>query len=310
MPSPGPVHPADARRWAQERGTWPHTEHSRFVEAAGLCWHLQQMGHGPDLLLLHGTGSSTHTWRALMPTLAARWRVTAVDLPGHGFSAMPRAPDVATTMSLDGMARALRLLLQAVAVAPVAVVGHSAGAAVAVRLALDERAGPLQACRQLVSLNGALMPWQGVPALVFAPLARVMASSPWPARWFAHRMASEGAVRRLIAQTGSRIDPEGEALYARLVARPEHTAAALAMMARWQLPALARALPRLTVPLLLLVGERDLAVPPTVARQVCARLPAAHCVQLAGLGHLAHEEQPERLAGLIAHALAPLNPPS
>lgn len=310
MPSPGPVHPADARRWAQERSTWPHSEHSRFVEAAGLCWHLQQMGHGPDLLLLHGTGSSTHTWRGLMPPLARHWRVTAVDLPGHGFSAMPPASDVRGTMSLEGMARALGLLLQAVSLTPAGVVGHSAGAAVAVRMALDDRGGALRDCRQLVSLNGALMPWRGVPALVFAPLARAMAASPWPARWFSRRMASVGAVRRLIAQTGSCIGPEGEALYARLVARPEHTAAALAMMAHWQLPSLARALPRLTVPLLLVVGERDLAVPPDVARQVRTRLPGAQCVHLAGLGHLAHEEQPGRVAELIDRSVGRLNLPS
>ena len=280
------------------------------------------MGQGPDLLLLHGTGSSTHTWRELMPVLARRWRVTALDLPGHGFSSMPAAAERATTMSLDGMARALRGLLQAAALRPVVVVGHSAGAAVAVRAVLDDRDGPLRGCRQLVSLNGALMPWRGVPGLVFAPLARAMAASPWPARWFAHRMSSEGAVRRLIAQTGSRIGPEGEALYARLVVQPGHTGAALAMMAHWQLPALAQALPRLTVPLLLVVGERDLAVPPAVARQVQALLPSAACIRLAGLGHLAHEEQPGRLAELIDQAAAAalagapaaasgrLNPPS
>ena len=36
---------------------------SRFVEAAGLRWHVQILGNGPTLLLVHGTGASTHSWR-------------------------------------------------------------------------------------------------------------------------------------------------------------------------------------------------------------------------------------------------------
>ena len=44
------------------------------------------MGEGPDIVLLHGTGASTHSWRALIPLLAERYRVTAIDLPGHGFT--------------------------------------------------------------------------------------------------------------------------------------------------------------------------------------------------------------------------------
>lgn len=79
--------------WDHDGRDWPNREHSRFVEAAGLRWHVQQMGRGPVLLLLHGTGASTHSWRALMPLLAAEFTVVAPDLPGHGFtSAPPAAP--------------------------------------------------------------------------------------------------------------------------------------------------------------------------------------------------------------------------
>ena len=54
---------------------WPRlaeSESSRFVEAADLRWHVQQMGAGPVLLLLHGTGASTHSWRALAPDYGAK----------------------------------------------------------------------------------------------------------------------------------------------------------------------------------------------------------------------------------------------
>ena len=79
----------DDLSWERDGRDWPNREASRFVEAGGLRWHVQQMGRGPVLLLLHGTGASTHSWRALLPLLAKSFTVVAPDLPGHGFTATP-----------------------------------------------------------------------------------------------------------------------------------------------------------------------------------------------------------------------------
>ena len=49
--------------WDAEKSTWPHHESSRFVDAGGVRWHVQVAGCGPAVLLIHGTGASTHTWR-------------------------------------------------------------------------------------------------------------------------------------------------------------------------------------------------------------------------------------------------------
>ncbi|MEM9854246.1 MAG: alpha/beta fold hydrolase, partial [Pseudomonadota bacterium] len=67
---------------------WPHAEFSRFLPTAreGGRWHVQIMGEGPDLLLLHGAGGATQSWRGLMPILARRYRCIALDLPGQGYS--------------------------------------------------------------------------------------------------------------------------------------------------------------------------------------------------------------------------------
>ena len=107
-------------RWDIEGRDWPHHELSSFVYAAGLRWHVQSAGSGPAILLLHGTGASTHTWRDVLPLLAARHRVVAVDLPGHAFS----DPLPAAQAGLDGMAAALGALLQQMAVQPFAIVGQ------------------------------------------------------------------------------------------------------------------------------------------------------------------------------------------
>ena len=75
-------------RWAIEGRNWPHRGHSRFVLAGRLRWHVQTFGPdtAPIMLLLHGTGAATHSWRDLAPLLAMRFRVIVPDLPGHGFT--------------------------------------------------------------------------------------------------------------------------------------------------------------------------------------------------------------------------------
>src|SRR5262249_42884942 len=147
-------------RWESDGRDWPNREASRFVHAAGMTWHVQEMGRGPVLLLLHGTGASTHSWRSLAPMLAARFRVVAVGLPGHGFTQSPPRE----FLSLYGMGLAVHALLRKLVTAPAVVVGHSAGAAVAVRMAIDGHIAPAV----IVGLNAALLPLRGIPGRVFS----------------------------------------------------------------------------------------------------------------------------------------------
>ncbi len=273
---------------------WPHRGHSRFVDAGGLRWHVQIMGDGPAVVLLHGAGAASHSWRGVAPLLAARFTVIAPDLPGHGFSTP--APDA--RLSLPGMAGGVRALLGALDVAPALLVGHSAGAAVAARLCLDGAVAP----HALVSVNGALMPFRGIAGHLFAPAARLLSRGSLVPRLVARAAAAPGAVERLIRDTGSTLDAEGVRLYRVLVRNPGHVAATLTMMARWDLDALARDLPRLDVPLTLVVGARDRTVPPADAQRVRALLPDAEIVRLDGLGHLAHEERPGEVVEIVARA--------
>lgn len=274
---------------------WPHREASRFVTAGGVRFHVQVAGSGPAVLLLHGLGASSHSWRDVLPLLAERFTVIAPDLPGHGFSGMPADHDV----SLPAMARVLAALLRALDAAPVVVAGHSAGAAVLVRMALDNRIAP----RALVSLNGALLPFRGLAAKVFAPTARLLARLPLVPSLFTALAGDDAAVARLLRDTGSTIDAEGLRLYARLVRNPAHVAGALAMMAQWDLAEMERDLPGLETRLLLVAGRNDRTVPPADAYRVRSRVRHAMVVVLPGLGHLAHEERPELAASLIADAL-------
>jgi magnesium chelatase accessory protein len=288
--------------WTRDGTHWPHRDHSRFVQAAGLRFHVQVFPgpavDAPVTLLLHGTGASTHSWRGLAPLLARHHTVVVPDLPGHAFTGMPSNGAGSAQLSLPGMARALAALLAQLQLQPSRLVGHSAGAAVAVRMALDGLATP----GSIVGINAALLPLGGLAGQWFSPAAKLMAALPLVPRLFAWRAQSPTVLGRLLDGTGSTLNSEGRALYHRLVSDADHVAGALAMMANWDLPQLARDLPRLSTRLHLIVGERDRAVPPEDARKVLALLgPAARgqMHSLAGLGHLAHEEAPQRVDELL-----------
>jgi magnesium chelatase accessory protein len=277
--------------WSRDGSGWPNRNASTFVEAAGIRWHVQRMGEGPPLLLIHGTGAATHSWRGLLPLLASHFEVIALDLPGHGFTRSPPSH----RLSLPGIAADLAKLLGTIGVKPEVTVGHSAGAAILARMCLDGKIAP----RLLVSLNGAFMPFGGVANHLLSPLAKLLVLNPVVPRMFAWQASNPNAVERLIANTGSRLDDRGIALYRKLVRSPAHVAAALRMMANWKLEPLLHDLPRLAPILVLVAASNDRSISPGVAKQVREILPQAIIERVPRLGHLAHEEHPQLIADLI-----------
>jgi len=280
--------------WAWHGARWPHAAHSRFVASRPHRWHLQEMGDtGPCLLLLHGAGGATHSWRGLMPDLARDHRVVALDLPGQGFSvAGSRA-----RLGIDGMAEDIAALLVQEGIAPDVLVGHSAGGALALRMAQSRPP------RAVVTINGALGKFRGMAGWLFPAMAKLLSLNPLSAALFA-RTAGGGGARRLIGSTGSTLEDEGLALYQALISDRAHVDGTLAMMAQWQLDPLLRALPQIDMPVLLLTGGRDATVPPSVSELAARALPRAERADLPALGHLVHEEAPEQVAALIRAFLA------
>ena len=269
---------------------WPNRDASRFIEAGGMRWHFQRMGRGPTLFLLHGAGAATHSWRALAPLLAREYDVVAIDLPGHGFTdPMRMGPP-----SLPGMARAIGVFLRTLEVEPAIVVGHSAGAAILARMALDRLIAP----EALISLNGAFLPFEGLAGHLFPPIAKLLFLNPLAPRLFAWS-ADRATVGRLLRGTGSTIDAQGLDLYTRLFGNAAHVEAVLAMMANWNLDQLGRDIGRLDMPVALIAAAGDKAVPPETAQAILPRLRKGGIERLRGVGHLAPEEQPARIADLV-----------
>ena len=261
-------------------------------------WAKHPNPQASSILLLHGTGASTHSWRKLIPLLSDHYNVMAIDFPGHGFTSMPQASDVAHLFSISGMAEGVAELLTQMHIKPDIVVGHSAGAAVACMLTLNGHFQP----QGLVSLNGALLPLDGVSGQIFSPLAKVLTKAPWVPELFAWQAARPSVLDKLLEGTGSKLDSEGTLLYQTLISNPSHAQAALYMMAHWDLHTFWARLRTLQDPLTLIFGSQDWIVPPSVAYRVAEILPhlrTQDIISLPNLGHLAHEEQAQWVADVI-----------
>lgn len=279
--------------WARDLSSWSLPDLSRRIALAPHRWHIQESGTGPTLLLLPGAGASVHTWRGLIPALAETHHVIAIDLPGQGFTQSPSA----TRSGLEETVADITALLASENWQPSAIIGHSAGAAIA--LGLSQTCGT----EKIVGINPALDRFDGVAGWLFPVIAKLLALNPFTANVFALGATSSRA-RRLIKGTGSNISDNDLAYYTRLTGDRNHVNGALQMMANWNLDTLLADLPSIETEILFLTGSNDQAVPPDVAERAAARLPNARVRKLDGLGHLAHEEDPDRVLAEIKAFLA------
>jgi magnesium chelatase accessory protein len=286
--------------WSRDGADWPNRDASRFIVAAGLKWHVQISGSGPVALLLHGTGSSNHSWRQLTPYLSRHFTVVSPDLPGHGFTSMPGA----SGLSLSGMAREVSELMLALDLNAHLVIGHSAGAAIGIRATIDRQLAP----NMIVSINGALLPFGSPIGRFFSPLAKLLASAPLVPEIAAWRGQNSATVEAMILATGSRIEPQDLACYSRLFKNPGHVAGTLGMMANWDLSKFATDLPKLNAKTILIAATNDRTISPSDAEKVARMAPNAHVVRLDGLGHLAHEECPQAISRIVSEMAAPVQP--
>jgi magnesium chelatase accessory protein len=244
----------------------------------------------PVILCLHGAGGAGHSFRALAPILRSRYRVVIPDLPGQGFT---RAG--ARRFGLDTMAEDLVALCGKLGIAPATVLGHSAGAAIALRMA------EMMPLRSVVGINAALGTFDGAAGVMFPLLARVLAVTPFIPHVVARLWGNPQTVARLLTSTGSVLDEDGQAQYLTLVRDAAHVDGTLGMMAQWRLEGLMARLPQLATPVLLVASDKDNAVPARVSRDAARHMASVTYAEIAGYGHLVHEEA----AGAVADVVLP-----
>ena len=275
---------------------WPYRADARHIRVSPHDWWVIDAGpkDAPVVVLLHGAGGSGHSFRALIPLLSETYRVIVPDLPGQGCT----RPGGMRRLGLDAMAEDLTRLCQSAGMAPQAVIGHSAGAAIALRMA---DLTPLQA---IIGINAALGTFDGAAGVMFPLMARALAATPFVGAAVAKLWGNPATVNKLLTGTGSPLDAAGQAQYLTLVRDAGHVGGTLGMMAQWRLDGLMARLPSLQEPVLLIASDRDMAVPPKVSRDAMAHMPDATYAELAGFGHLVHEEAADQVAAVLLPWLA------
>lgn len=297
---------AQARTRAAEAAFPPE---GAFVEVDGRRVHYVQRGEGPDLVLIHGaSGNSRDMTFRFAGMLADRYRVTAFDRPGLGYT--DRAdPSMAHLFAARGetpaeQADLLRGAAGALGIERPIVLGHSYGGSVAMAWALGDPEGTAA----VVDVSGATMPWPGRLNWTYRITSGRLSGAVVP--WLVAAWAPERLVDRAVAGTFAPDDvPDSyaESLGAALTVR----AAAFRANARQvnvlrpAVVEMAEQYPTLTLPLEIVHGDADIIVGLEIhSRPLSELVPGANLVVLPGVGHMPHHTDPEAVIAAIDRAAA------
>jgi pimeloyl-ACP methyl ester carboxylesterase len=234
----------------------------------------REAGSGPALLLLHGMAGASASWVRQLEALSSSFRVVAWDAPGFGGSDVVE-PD------LDAYAGAARRLLEALGIDASAVVGHSMGGLIAVRLAASSGA---LVSRLVLSCSHAGFgdPQDSPPRARYTRRLAELESMP---------RAEYGAARarKILPAQAS---PEVFGTVAAIAA----TARAEGLLAAGRMSQIADNRPllgSLAMPVLVLTAELDRVLPAANSLPFLEKIANARHVTLAGVGHAPYLEDPD-----------------
>ena len=280
-------------------GDWPYRQASAFLMKGHINWHVQTFSaRRPTpltLLLLHGTGASTHSWSELIEPIRQFACVIAPDLPGHGFTRGATAKD----LTLGGMASALQDLIVTMNVqGPIVVVGHSAGAPLAIEWALREGGAKtnLFTIQKIIGLNPSLVPPPTLYTSLLGPMVAPIATSSPMTGLLAYIAANTAMVDQLLDSTGSAIPAHSRRHYRFLFSQSQHVQGAMGFMAGADLPAMLERSKRLTIPTAFLLGKADPWVQEEPLQKVIATSYPKASVTVWPGGHVLHEAEPKRVS--------------
>jgi pimeloyl-ACP methyl ester carboxylesterase len=267
----------------------------RFAEVRGTRLRYLAAGEGQPLLLVHGLGGAAANWVALAPLLLATRRLLVPELPGHGGSSpLPAAP------SLNAYADRLGLLLELEGVGSAAVVGHSLGGAIALRLSIRRP----EAVSALV-LAGAAGISSGTRNARYALTITGIVKPGRRLAPYRRRIARSNTLKRVVFGRWGASDPPAlptELAEAFLSGPARHTDTVSAAKALVRDDP-RRDLDRVRCPSLVLWGARDNQLPVEDAFDYARRLRGRLRV-IADCGHLLIGERPDACADAIEDFLA------
>lgn len=254
---------------------------------------VREMGKGKPMLMIHGLGASSYTWRAVLPQLARNHRVIAIDLKGFGDSDKP----LDDAYSISDQAKLVEDFIARNNLRDLTLVGHSYGGAVAMSVALNDAAGKRR-IDKLVLIDS-LAYRQPVPfffRLLQTPVIGELGLNLIP---------PDVQISRALAVAyyhNWKVNPETVATYASplqseggkhaLLSTVDHltTENADAFSSRYR---------TLETPTLLIWCEHDRIVPLAFGKRLARDLPNASIDIIEECGHIPQEEEPEQTVTAI-----------
>ncbi|MBI9074534.1 MAG: alpha/beta hydrolase [Desulfatibacillum sp.] len=268
------------------------TYHDNYQTMDGVRFHYEEYkGDGPVILLIHGFGSSTYTWREVIPPLSNRgFHVIALDMRGFGWSDKPLDGDYTPHALMEDV----NAFLEAKGLSRVVYAGNSLGGFVGAMLALEHP----DKVKKLILVDAAGEPTDTHPGVIKL------------AKW-------EHAAEAMKATAGSWIIRQNleSAAYDKKVVTKERVLAyfermqtvgaidAMVSLAQntdfFSLYSFATCLPNITAPTLIIWGENDTWIPLECAHKYNQDIPDSTLVVIPECGHIPQEEKPELTARLI-----------
>lgn len=278
---------------------------SQFVEINEVSLHYQEIGSGePLILLLHGFGASTFSWREVTEPLTAYGRVVAYDRPAFGLTERPLAREFmwqpGNPYNEEANIDYVIGLIDYFGADQAILIGNSAGGriALATAVAYPER---VQGLVLVDSVGGGASSFSLLNAFLQLPQARAI--GPYGVR----SIATSGVETIYQAwHDPERVTQEIIDGY-RLPLQVENWDRALfEFTAAGQRPDLVADFDRLTMPVLVVSGDDDRIVPVETAIQLSEEIPGAELVIFENCGHVPQEECPEAFMETIGSFLVGL----
>ncbi|CAN5531809.1 alpha/beta fold hydrolase [soil metagenome] len=253
----------------------------------GAKWAYDAQGSGPSLLLIHGFPLDRRLWSSLAAELAPRFRVVTVDLPGFGQSTL------GSGFTMESLGDGLAEFAKSLSLGKFFVAGLSMGGYASLALASQHMAD-LAGLALVDTKATADTPEQKAGRNKMIELVRTKGSKAVAAEMLG-KMLSVDTIRQS-PQTVRDLQDMMEAVAPKTI---ETALAAMRERADY-----VNLLPKLTVPLKIIVGQDDVIAPPALAETIRAAAPGSQLFVIPGAGHLAPLEQPKLVADALRTFLA------
>ena len=277
---------ASVRPFSEVRSTVPE---DRFLRLGDQLVHIEQAGRGEPVILLHGFGASTYSWRHVMPALATAFRVVAIDLNGFGYTERPRSFESYTR---EGQAALVLRVMDALGIRSAHLMGHSYGGGLSLFLAARHP----ERVRSLVLVDSS------APTYADDRRSRAASVKPLLGLYLRSFVLRPETVRKVLLRSfhdDSLVTPELVREYFERIRVEGVVDAYYGLTAPARTASEPVVLETIQAPALVVWGAEDRLISAESGRRAAARMPRSEFVLMEGVGHMPLEEKPDELVRIV-----------